>query len=468
MIVVFAALLSGAMFYLSQGLDNVWALAWLAPVPVLWLAYGETPLWQVILVSVVATLASMIYVAQCYMMMPWMILLAVLVLQAACFTTAVLFGRYVHRRAPPVTTLCAFPVCWTTFEYLTEYASPHGTFGSFAYSQVSAPLLIQSASLFGLYSVTFLICLFANTIAMALRNRRESAVAIAVGLSICGLNIAFGLMRLAAPQPETVRVAAMVDETTVVTAFHEGTLEADVRVSDAYANAIRSVAAEGAKFVVTPEGGIFSRAAWRSAVLAPLAAASKETGTHVIAGVLQVEPWGDLAFSLEPDGTERSYAKRHPVPGLEDRFTPGRASGWLGNGRAMQICKDMDFPRTVRPDAENGVRLMGAPAGDFVLDAWLHGRMAIMRGVENGFALVRAANDGMLTASDAQGRLIASKTAAPTGMTMIVADLPLGPGPTLYTRIGDAFAWLCVSASLVLGAYVFQRRTPLGREMLPL
>ena len=38
MIVLLCAALSGAMFYLSQGPDNVWLLAWIAPVPLLWLA----------------------------------------------------------------------------------------------------------------------------------------------------------------------------------------------------------------------------------------------------------------------------------------------------------------------------------------------------------------------------------------------------------------------------------------------
>lgn len=55
-------------------------------------------------------------------------------------------------------------------------------------------------------------------------------------------------------------------------------------------------------------------------------------------------------------------------------------------------------------------------------------------------------------ASDAQGRLVALKKDAPAGLTMIVANLPLGPGPTLYTRIGNVFPWLCGIFALVLGA----------------
>ena len=55
MIAVLAALLSGAMFYLSQGFDDVWVLAWFAPVPLLWLAYGKQPMWQVMAASAAAT-----------------------------------------------------------------------------------------------------------------------------------------------------------------------------------------------------------------------------------------------------------------------------------------------------------------------------------------------------------------------------------------------------------------------------
>jgi len=84
--------------------------------------------------------------------------------------------------------------------------------------------------------------------------------------------------------------------------------------------------------------------------------------------------------------------------------------------------------------------------------------MAVMRGVEGGFAIVRPAHDGLVYASDAQGRLVALKKTAPTGLTMIVADLPLGPGPTLYARIGDLFPWMCVICSLVLAAGLARRR----------
>ena len=90
-----------------------------------------------------------------------------------------------------------------------------------------------------------------------------------------------------------------------------------------------------------------------------------------------------------------------------------------------------------------------------------------MRGVENGFAVVRGANDGLLTISDAEGRLIARRTADPrAGMSMIVADVSLGPGATLYTHIGDVLPWTSAVLTLLLGALALRRlraKTPLYR-----
>jgi apolipoprotein N-acyltransferase len=47
---------------------------------------------------------------------------------------------------------------------------------------------------------------------------------------------------------------------------------------------------------------------------------------------------------------------------------------------------------------------------------------------------------------------VASKLDTPSGLTMIVADLPLGPGPTAFTRLGNAFPWLCVAVLLLLSS----------------
>ena len=84
-----------------------------------------------------------------------------------------------------------------------------------------------------------LICLFANTFAMALRARRELAVAIGVGVAICTADAVFGFVRLAEPRPDVIRVAGIVDETAVANSWRSHALPDDVKVTETYAGEIR-------------------------------------------------------------------------------------------------------------------------------------------------------------------------------------------------------------------------------------
>jgi apolipoprotein N-acyltransferase len=74
-----------------------------------------------------------------------------------------------------------------------------------------------------------------------------------------------------------------------------------------------------------------------------------------------------------------------------------------------------------------------------------------MRGIESGYAVVRSSRDGLLSISDAYGRMraVADSTALPG--TALFSELKVGPRvPTLYTRIGDALGWLCIATALLL------------------
>jgi apolipoprotein N-acyltransferase len=122
----------------------------------------------------------------------------------------------------------------------------------------------------------------------------------------------------------------------------------------------------------------------------------------------------------------------------------------LSNRIGDAICKDMDFQATLRRDAVNHPTLMAVPAWDFDGDRWWHARLAIMRGVENGFAVARAANDGLLTLSDAYGRVLLQKRTTSAGMVTLIDTLPRGPGYTTYQDIGDVFAWAATALALLL------------------
>ncbi len=83
------------------------------------------------------------------------------------------------------------------------------------------------------------------------------------------------------------------------------------------------------------------------------------------------------------------------------------------------------------------------PAWDFVRDGRLHARMAVMRGIDGGFAVVRSARTGRMTVSDAFGRVLAERTSSALA-TSIVEQVTTGDGRTFCARTGDWFAWLAL------------------------
>jgi apolipoprotein N-acyltransferase len=65
--------------------------------------------------------------------------------------------------------------------------------------------------------------------------------------------------------------------------------------------------------------------------------------------------------------------------------------------------------------------------------------------------MLRAAREGLLTISDAYGRVIAEKASASLPGATLLGRVPAAlPGGTLYTRTGDLFGWLCTAAALLM------------------
>jgi apolipoprotein N-acyltransferase len=111
--------------------------------------------------------------------------------------------------------------------------------------------------------------------------------------------------------------------------------------------------------------------------------------------------------------------------------------------KGIAICRDMDYPNPARTYGEDRVGLLLVPAWDFDVDRWRHGHMAIMRGVEYGYSIVRSAKIGDLTVSDDRGRVLAEGSTTPQApFTSLLATVPIRHDWTLYEAFDDWFAWL--------------------------
>jgi apolipoprotein N-acyltransferase len=84
--------------------------------------------------------------------------------------------------------------------------------------------------------------------------------------------------------------------------------------------------------------------------------------------------------------------------------------------------------------------------------------MTKLRGVENGYAVVRSSRNGLLSISDPYGRMLAVERSAKLPGTTLFGKVTVGPRvATVYTRIGDAFGWICVAAAVLLTALAIRR-----------
>ena len=72
----------------------------------------------------------------------------------------------------------------------------------------------------------------------------------------------------------------------------------------------------------------------------------------------------------------------------------------------------------------------------------MHLTQARMRAIESGRPMIRAADTGISAMIDRTGRVRSALPADTSGV--LVAELPLGEGRTLYGHLGNAFLWPCV------------------------
>ncbi len=443
--------LSALALFFGTGLHPSWGVLFVAPVPVLIVAYEGGP-------ARAASLGFLAWFSGGFNLwafyrqtlgVPLPVVLVLMAMPAVAFALALLLSRALLRRGAEVLGLLAVPALWVSFEYVLSLTSPHGTYGNLAYSQVDLLPLVQLASVTGLWGISFVVLLVPACLAVAFHLRSSPRLAfrlVAAAAALLAVVHAWGVSRLRRPSAgERVAVALLAADpasgSPPLPSEDEG-----LRRVEAYASRIASWRHDGVRILVLPEkiarldGARLTRAA------ETLGAAAASARVTLIAGLQQTDPEQGriLALAFGPDGRPLgTYAKHHLLPPFESDSRPGTDILVLaGEPRwGVQICKDMDFPALSRRYAAAGVGLMAVPAWDFVKDGRLHSRMAVMRGIESGLTIVRAARDGLMTVSDERGRILAEARSGP-GFDIVTASVAAHPAGSTYSRWGDWFAWV--------------------------
>jgi len=459
--VLVGALVSVAALNASTGLDAWWLPAWVAPIGVLVAAYRLRWPAAAVLSFTVFLLGTARLVPYLTSLVPLPFAIGFLALRALAWMLVVLLARAAERRLPATVSAFSFAAAWTAVEFVAS-ASPHGTFLSLAYSQADFLPLLQIASLCGLWGVTFVLTLVPSAFAVAI-HRRSARVA-NPALACAAAVLVFGVWRLeTAPQVPAVRVGLAATDVGAGVLFVNTDAAVARRVTAEYAERIARLGQQGAIVAVLPEKLVGVPPAATADVSSTLGTAARAAHVTVVAGLnlTSIAPPRNVAVVAMPDGhIVGEYDKHHLLPGPETGYAVGASPLVFdapGGPWGVAICKDMDFPAWSRRYGQRGVRIMAVPAWDFVRDGRLHARMAVLRGVENGFAMARVAMEGVLTVSDAYGRIVSETTSAWRPDALLVAAVPPGPGATFYTRTGDWFGWVTVAGAMAFVAFAARR-----------
>jgi apolipoprotein N-acyltransferase len=463
-VLALAATAGGA--YFGTGLHPVWWLTWLAPIPVLLVAprLSRRSAFAVAFLAWAAGGLNMWRYFRVSLSTPLVIALLVVVLPALVFAADILLYRWLIRRSAWRSALI-FPSFWVFYEFLSETNSPHSTFGNLGYSQMNFLLVLQVASITGIWTISFCLFLFAATVSVLLSRQVDSAERRQLGVAVACVLLAvfgFGTWRLYATPAvrNTVKVGLVASDLrqNILTEQPAETL----RLMREYASQAETLAARGAQIIVIPEKIAVLLDSELPQVDPLLQSTAAETEASIIVGVVHPTAgakWNEARLYL-PNGTVRTYEKHHMLPVYEGKLTVGtertewqEPSGLLG----ITICKDMDFPHLSREYGNDGAGLLLVPAWDFDDDGWLHGRMAILRGVESGFSIARAPKQGVLSVSDNRARVLAERTSGSAAFATLIAPVPVQHATTIYARSGDWFGWLNGALLLLLLIRAFRK-----------
>jgi len=468
--VIFAGIFfSGICFYFSNGLSgDYWWLLWIAPVPVLLISLQLSPgkaFLASFLTYFIGRLSWFTYLKSVLPPVPMILFMILLPFTASLI---ILFSRKIILKSRHWISMFAFPASVVTLEYLFALFSRDGTFGSLAYTQANFLPVVQIASITGIMGISFVVCLFSSAVAVSIyfwedRSIRKNALVFTACILL--IVFAFGLTRLNS-KPGKERIVAGL--TTLEKNVH---LTKDIAKTEnashliyLYEPSISSLAKQGAHIIVLPEKMIAITNGNADTLISLWKTIASRYNTTLIIGYTKDN--GDTktnnALVIAPSGQIlNDYSKVNLFEGeVYDGISPGKNIGLFDLNKiksGVAICKDMDFQQYMHKYSRRA-HVLYVPAWDFDKDDWLHSRMAILRGVENGYGIVRNALQGDLTISDDRGRVLFESTCSKGQSASLIGSLPVDESSTIYGRTGDWFSILSLLATLSFGVFVFFRK----------
>jgi predicted amidohydrolase len=246
----------------------------------------------------------------------------------------------------------------------------------------------------------------------------------------------------------------------------------DPLLASAHMQTLRSLVLQagrrGADLVVLPETAIPFDLFGPQGVLREVGGWANSARATVIATSLEGGR-ANIAVAVAPSGQAVSrYDKVRLVAFGEYGLTPGRRHDplWTPSGRVgVAVCFESIFPDVSRTLVRNGAEILAVITNDGWFDGTAgvsqHAAHSVLRAVETGRWVVRAANTGLTMVVDPRGRV--RGTLPPQTPRILGAQVGRIRLDTFYARRGDVFAQGVLV--VLLGLLLLPLRGRLGAEI---
>lgn len=377
----------------------------------------------------------------------------------------------VFLRGPRLSSWIGFAVFLTLSEWIRGHIFTGFPWNLYGYAWNQHVGMLQGASVFGAYSLTFLTAAAAAAPGMAWAARKDiprAAAALAVSLIILAGLYGYGQMRLAQPTIVSDETAVRVVQANIPQTAKWDTAQTIPIFEKHLAHSAKEDRAQSL-FILWPETAI-------PPVLVDNAHARQQIGdllalqadqAYLLTGALvhKSDEAGSRYYNAllaydQTGSVQASYAKTHLVPfgefipfqqwipirpvvrfqGFERGDGPSTLRVGTMPGFSPLICYEIIFPGQVADRADRPDMLVAVTNDGWYGDSagpHQHFFQVRVRSIEEGLPAIRSANTGISGIVDPYGRILAKSELFDE--ISIDSPLPLPVSPPLFARTGNLF-----------------------------
>ncbi len=395
------------------------------------------------------------------------------------------------RSAFPQSGFILAPFIWVAFEYIFTFFLTGFPWGLLGYSQVKNIAFLQTASVAGVYGLSFVLVLLQSFFVLSLKSRKRWPFSLALAAVLAVHLAGFLSLKVPAPSKDTFKAAVL-----------QGNVSSDIywdRISapeieglfKQHLDLSRQAYLQGARLIIWPEFSVplcFScnEPLYRS-FKETLFQFVRETKCTLLLGTNETASEGgelryfNTALCLSPDLSMTQYYKMHLVPFGEytpykkifsfiekvthaiGDVTPGKQHvlhSFEGKKFGSPICYEVIFPKLVCKFSEKGAEFLVTITNDGWYGTspapYQHFLIAVFRAVENRRFLLRAATTGISGIVDPCGRIL-SRSELMT-QTYLTGDITPLKKLSFYARFGDVLPVLSLTLTCIFFILALAKR----------